>query len=100
MRIAEILPLENHMLYVKAEDGKAGLFNVAPFLESEVFAPLKDGAEFAKIHNGSYFVAWACGADLSADTIEARWQPLDDVTAGQGVSENLLREVSLAPGRF
>jgi hypothetical protein len=25
-----------------------------------------------KISNGGYFVEWNCGADLSADTIEAR----------------------------
>ncbi|MFH0728984.1 MAG: hypothetical protein V2B19_21930 [Pseudomonadota bacterium] len=24
--------------------------------------------------NGGYFIEWDCGADLSADTIEARWQ--------------------------
>jgi hypothetical protein len=25
-----------------------------------------------KIRNGGYFVKWECGADLSADTIEAK----------------------------
>jgi len=25
-----------------------------------------------KISNGGYFVEWQCGADLSADTIEAK----------------------------
>lgn len=29
---------------------------------------------FPKIHNGKYFIEWACGADLSADTIEAHWK--------------------------
>jgi len=27
---------------------------------------------------GRYFVEWDCGADLSADTIEARWELLTD----------------------
>jgi hypothetical protein len=32
-----------------------------------------------KVSNGGYFIEWDCGADLSADTIEARWQ-----VTGQG----------------
>jgi hypothetical protein len=77
MNIAEIIPQEGYVLYVKSEDGEAGLFDLAPFLESEAFAPLKNRAEFAKIHNGRYFVEWECGADLSADTILARWKRID-----------------------
>jgi len=26
-----------------------------------------------KVINGGYFTEWECGADLSADTIEAQW---------------------------
>jgi hypothetical protein len=78
MNIAEITPKEDHVLYVKSDDGRAGLFDVTPFLESEAFEPLKNREEFERIHNGRYFIEWACGADLSADTIEARWRPLTD----------------------
>lgn len=76
MNIAEVIPKEDHLLYVKADDGQAGLFDVTPFLESEAFAPLKNRKEFERVHNGRYFVEWECGADLSADTIQARWRPL------------------------
>jgi hypothetical protein len=79
MNIAEIVPKENHLLYVRSDDGRTGLFDVTPFLESEAFEPLKNRVEFERIHNGRYFIEWACGADLSADTIEARWRPLVDV---------------------
>lgn len=75
MNIVEIIPKDNYVLYVKLDDGKAGLFDVKPFLESEAFAPLKDHSEFERIHNGKYFVEWDCGADLSVDTIQARWTP-------------------------
>jgi hypothetical protein len=81
MNIAEILPKENHMLYIKAEDGQAGLFDVTPYLESEAFTPLKDRSEFERVHNGRYFIEWDCGADLSADTIEGRWKPVTNDTA-------------------
>jgi len=86
MNIAEIVPRDNYMLYIKTEDGKAGLFDLKPYLESEAFAPLKDRNEFERIHNGRYFVEWDCGADLSADTIIARWEPSSTAHAQQGSS--------------
>jgi hypothetical protein len=73
MRIAEVVPREGGTLYVVSEDGRAGVFDVRPYLTSEAFVPLNEWAEFARIRNGRYYVAWQCGADLSADTIEARW---------------------------
>jgi hypothetical protein len=75
MRIAEIVPMEDNVLFIAAEDGVTGLFDVKPYLITEMFAPLQDHAEFAAVHNGVYFLEWACGADLSADTIEARLRP-------------------------
>jgi len=73
MNITEIIPKENFILYIKTEDGKTGTFDVKPYLESEAFAPLKDRSAFERIHNGKYYIAWDCGADLSADTIQKRW---------------------------
>lgn len=83
MIIAEIIPKEKHVLYVEADDGRAGLFDVSPYLQSEAFEPLQKREEFVRIHNGRYFIKWACGADLSADTIEARWHPLPNNNAQQ-----------------
>ena len=73
MNIVEIVPKDDYVLYIKTEDGKTGLFDIKPYLESEAFAPLKDRNEFERIHNGKYFIEWDCGADFSADTIQARW---------------------------
>jgi len=99
MNIAEIIPQENYVLYVKSEEGEVGLFDITPFLESDAFFPLKNRAEFEKIHNGRYFVEWECGADLSADTIQARWQLLGGINAQQGVPGDALQQASLASGR-
>jgi hypothetical protein len=57
-----------------ADDGRIGKFHISPYLEYETFEALRDHSEFLKIFNGGYFVEWDCGADLSADTIEAKWQ--------------------------
>ena len=74
MRIAALTPQSPWLLSVVAEDGRVGVFDVGPYLEYEVFEALRDHKEFVKVVNGGYFVEWDCGADLSSDTIEARWQ--------------------------
>jgi len=73
MKILEITPKANWTLNIVADDGRIGNFDVSSYLESEAFEALKDYNEFKKIFNGGYFVEWDCGADLSADTIEAKW---------------------------
>jgi hypothetical protein len=74
MRIVDVKALPGWVLQVRADDGRVGRFDVEPYLDYEIFKPLRDQAEFIKVSNGGYFVEWDCGADLSADTIEARWQ--------------------------
>ena len=73
MNISAVIPRDNYLLHVFAEDGTSGLFDVKPYLDSEAFAPLKDKSAFTRIFNGKYFIEWDCGADISADTIQARW---------------------------
>ena len=74
MRIVELAPQPNWVLSIVADDGRVGRFDVSPYLKYEAFQDLREPGEFVKVLNGGYFVEWACGADLSADTIEARWQ--------------------------
>ena len=72
MKIAELTPKADWTFLVVANDGRVGQFDVRPYLHYEAFDALNDIAEFMKIENGGYFVEWECGADLSADTIEAK----------------------------
>lgn len=74
MKIKSVRPEEGGLLHCVAEDGRTGVFDIRPYLDSEAFRPLRNWTEFAKVRNGGYFVEWDCGADLSADTIEARWE--------------------------
>jgi len=74
MRIAELHAEPNWVLSIVADDGRIGRFDMSPYLQYEAFEALRDQNEFMKVVNGGYFVEWNCGADLSADTIEARWQ--------------------------
>lgn len=84
MKLIEVVPRNDCLLYIVTDDGRTGIFDVAPYLESEAFAPLRNRSEFERVHNGGYFVEWDCGADLSADTIEARWKLQLDVAADKG----------------
>ena len=74
MKIAELSPQANWTLSIVAEDGRVGSFDVRSYLQYEAFEELRDPSEFIKVLNGGYYVEWDCGADLSADTIEAQWQ--------------------------
>ena len=74
MIISSITPHRNYVLEIRAEDGRSGFFDVSPYLEAEVFSGLKEEQAFNRVTNGGYFIEWECGADLSADTIEARWK--------------------------
>ena len=71
MRIAEVKPKQDYTLQITTNNGLVGTFNVAPYLEFEAFSALKDKMSFNKVMSGGYFIEWDCGADLSADTIEA-----------------------------
>jgi hypothetical protein len=75
MRISEIVPKDDWVIYIRSDDGQVGLFDVKPYLESEAFSPLKDRDEFVRVYNRGYYIEWDCGADFSVDTIEARWNP-------------------------
>ena len=72
MKILNVTPQEKWTLHVVFDDGRSGLFDVSPYLDDEVFRPLREKPAFSRIRNGGYYVEWECGADLSADTIEAR----------------------------
>lgn len=74
MKIIEVIPQPDWTLSIVSDEGLIGEFDVRPYLQNEAFEELKSISEFSKISNGGYFVVWHCGADLSADTIEAHWK--------------------------
>jgi hypothetical protein len=86
MKIAQVTARKDSTLHVVAEDGRSGTFDVRPYLESPAFLPLIEWAEFSQVRNGGYYIEWRCGADLSADTIEARWQEETPSLAQQALS--------------
>ena len=76
MKIIEVQPQSNYILKIVSDDGRIGNFDVNPYLKYEAFADLKNQNAFMQVSNGGYFIEWECGADLSANTIEAQWKIL------------------------
>lgn len=58
---------------------RAGVMDTGNRIDFEPFAALRSHNEFTKVINGGYFVECECGADLSADFIEARWVLVDEI---------------------
>ncbi len=87
MKIKEIYPHTNYTLRIIADDGRSGIFDAASYLKYEAFADLKNMDDFMQVSNDGYFIEWDCGADLSADTIEARWEILSHENSGQLLKE-------------
>jgi hypothetical protein len=83
MIIRDVAPGPGYHLVITAEDGRSGVLDIAPYLHSEAFQALRERDQFLRVHNGRYFIEWDCGADLSADTIEARWRLGGAVGAAQ-----------------
>ena len=77
MIIQTIEALDNFILRITSDANEIGFFDVSPYLDGEVFSPLKEANNFSLIHNGKYYIEWDCGADLSADTIEAKWKKIE-----------------------
>ena len=71
MKIKHVKPIENYILEITTDDGRIGTFDVRPYLELEAFAALVKKEAFLNVINGGYYIEWDCGADLSADTVEA-----------------------------
>ena len=86
MRIVNVQPSSDNVLSIVGEDGRTGIFDVEPYLRFEAFDALHDQDEFVKVVNGGHFVEWACGADLSADTIEAHWRVINDAQPKEHVA--------------
>jgi hypothetical protein len=65
--IIHVAPRKGHHLFLRFEDGVEGVVDVAQLVPFKgVFAPLKDAAEFKKVHVNRELgsIEWECGADL------------------------------------
>ena len=51
MRIVKIHTQADYVLFIVADDGRTGFFDVSHYLEYEAFQSLRDPGEFTKVFN-------------------------------------------------
>jgi len=69
-KVISVEAKENYLLHVRMSNGKAGNFDVSPYLDKGIFKELKDKEYFRKVRPVFGGVAWPNEQDFSADTIE------------------------------
>ena len=75
VRVLSVAPLENYRLAVSLSNGKKGVFDVSPYLDSGVFRKLKNRDYFLRVRTvfGDSGIGWPGGLsapDLSGDTLD------------------------------
>lgn len=69
-RVVEVVPLADHRLRVRFEDGTAGIISLEDQLFGPVFEPLKDVSFFEQVSIDEFgAICWPNGADLAPDAI-------------------------------
>jgi hypothetical protein len=68
-RVVNVIPERDYTLRVWFTNGEVGIFDVKPYLDYEVFRPLKDVRIFNTVRPFLDTVQWANEADLCPDTI-------------------------------
>lgn len=69
-KIIEAIPIENHALAIKLDNGKQGIFDVTPFLDKGIFSELRDVQYFRQVKVRGRSIFWPHDQDFCADTIE------------------------------
>jgi hypothetical protein len=62
-------PEKNHTVHVWFENGEEGIFDVKPYLDYEVFQPLKNEKMFQTVRPFLGTIQWENEADLCPDTV-------------------------------
>ncbi len=72
--VVSVKPLANYRLQVALSNGKVGVFDVSPYLDTGVFCELRDPDYFAKVRQFFIGVGWPNGQDISPGRIESEMQ--------------------------
>ena len=68
-KVKEVRPESDYMLSLTFENGERRRFDMKPYLDYEVFRPLKDPKMFRSVTTFLGSVTWANDSDLSYDTL-------------------------------
>lgn len=69
--VKQVEAKKDHKLFVIFEDGKAGMFNLSPYLNFGVFKELQNNAYFKQVSIEHGAVTWPHGQDIAPETLYA-----------------------------
>ena len=68
-RVKDVMPLSNYCLLLTFSNGEVKLFDMKPYLDHNMFKPLKNIDFFNTVRPSHGTIQWANDADLCPDTI-------------------------------
>lgn len=74
-KVVAVEPLQNYRLKVTLSDGRKGVFDVTPYLNSDFFSELKNPKYFRRVHIDYGTVVWPHEQDIAPETIAYELQP-------------------------
>ena len=88
VKLVEVEPKGGYQLALRFSDGAAGVFDFAPFIDTNAFmtAPLRDPAFFARHYIELGALAWPNGLDFSAGSLYRRLQDAGKLVRGKRVA--------------
>lgn len=75
-KVKEVKTMEKYKLLITFDNSEQKIFNLEPYLEYDVFNPLKNKVEFEKVYIDFGTICFECGADLSRDTLYLKGIPV------------------------
>jgi hypothetical protein len=75
VKVVAVTPLENYKLRVTLFKGRKGIFDVAPYLESNWFSEQKNLKYFKCVYVDYGIVVWPHEQDIAPETVEYDLQP-------------------------
>jgi len=74
-----VKPLPNYRIYVEIEDGRCGIFNVAPYLDQDLLRELRDEHYFNQVGILFGAVTWPHEQDIDPETLLAEMILIDSI---------------------
>lgn len=75
-QVVEALPLENHWIEIRFDDGRHGVFDMNPHLDSPIFRPLRNTETFNRLHVDHGTVCWPDGIDIASERLWTDCEPV------------------------
>ena len=74
IKVVSVDPIEDYKLRIEFSNGRKGIFDVSPYIETGIFVELKDKAYFRSVRPAFGGVMWPHEQDFSAETIDCELQ--------------------------